>query len=173
MPLRGLDGVGPTVRVVVFPVLDVGLGEDADAAELAGLSGAVAGGQHDLGGDEGAGAAERRLPGDVHHDENDGGMGISVERTVGDERGAIRALGIRGDSVAAEQAEAGGGQDRDDETCPHGGSLSGWDAIVTPNGPTSQNTQHARRITPYPLIRGPELPARSLTVARRAPGNRQ
>src|SRR6266545_7661692 len=171
MPLRGLDGVGPAERVVVFPVLDVGLGEDAHAAELAGLSGAMSGGQQDLWSDEGAGAAERRLPADVHHEEDDGGMGIPVERAVGDERGAIGVSGIRGTPVAAEQAEAGGGQDRDDETCPHGASLSGWDAIVTPNGPTSQNTQHARRITPYPLIRGPDLPAKSLTVARRVSEN--
>src|SRR6266508_3946281 len=146
MPLRGLDGVGPAERVVVFPVLDVGLGEDAHAAELAGLSGAVAGGQHDLGGDEGAGAAERRLPGDVHHYENDGGMGISVERAVGDERGAIRALGIRGDSVAAEQAEAGGGQDRDDETCPHSTSLSVCFTIVATNEIYTLSLHDARRI---------------------------
>src|SRR5207247_5119433 len=66
VPLRGLDGVGASERIVVVPVLHVRLGEDSHAAELARLPGAVSGGEHDLRGDQGSGSAERRLPGDVH-----------------------------------------------------------------------------------------------------------
>ena len=124
MPRRGLDGVGAGERVVVVPVLHVRLREDAHAAELAGLPGAVAGGEHDLLGNEGAGAAERRLPADIHHDEDDGGMGVAVGRAVCDEGGAIWALSICGDSLAAEQAEAGGGKDRDE--CTHAHDSSSW-----------------------------------------------
>src|SRR5438132_11935962 len=82
----------------------------------------MAGGEHDLRGDDGAGAAERRLAGDVHDDENDGGMGIPIERAVGNEGWAARVSVGRGNPVAAEQADTGGGQDRDDETCVHGSS---------------------------------------------------
>src|SRR6266516_6014553 len=103
MPLRGLDAVGTGERIVVVPVLDVGLGEDAHAAELAGLSGTVSGGQQDLGSDEGAGAAKRGLPGDSHHEQDDGGMGVPVELAVGDEGGASQARRTRGYSGAAEQ----------------------------------------------------------------------
>src|SRR6266516_1776548 len=126
MPLRGLDAVGTGERIVVVPVLDVGLGEDAHAAELAGLSGTVSGGQQDLGSDEGAGAAERGLAGDIHHEQDDGGMGVPVELAVGDEGGASQARRIRGYSVAAEQDDASDSKDRDDATCPHGSSLQAF-----------------------------------------------
>src|SRR6266705_2940087 len=95
----------------------------------------MAGGEHHLRGDDGAGAAERRLAGDVHDDEDDGGMGIPIERAVGNEGWATRVSEVAGNSVAAQQADAGGGQDRDDETCSHCSSQgSGTGArIVTRN----------------------------------------
>src|SRR2546430_9134243 len=42
---------------------------------------------------------------------HDGGMSVAVDRAIGDERRAIWALGFGGDSVAAQQAEAGGGKE--------------------------------------------------------------
>src|SRR6266704_4841468 len=126
MPLRGLDGVGTGEREVVVPVLDVGLGEDAHAAELPGLSGAVSGGQQDLRSDEGAGAAERRPAADIHHEEDDGGMGVAVELAVGDKGGASQAGRIRRYAVTAEQDDASDSKDRDDATCPHGSSLQAF-----------------------------------------------
>src|SRR5207247_6909731 len=102
--------------------LAVVLRDDADARELARHPGAVSGREHDLRGDEGAGTAERRLPGDIHNDQDDGGMIVAVERAVRDEGGAIRAE-IGGDSVAAEHADASCGNGRNDETRLHGSSL--------------------------------------------------
>src|SRR6266513_6239903 len=92
LPRRGLDGVGASEREVVVTVLDIGFGEDAYGAELAGLSSTMSRGQHELRGDKGAGAAERWLPADIHHDEDGGGMGIPVEHAISDERRAIRGL---------------------------------------------------------------------------------
>src|SRR2546430_10215248 len=100
MPRRGLDGVGATAEGIGGVVLHVGLVEDADARELARLAGAVAGGEHDFRGYDGAGAAERRLAdGGVHDDQDDGGMSIPIERAVGDERRPTGVSVGRGNSV--------------------------------------------------------------------------
>src|SRR5207249_7288320 len=62
------------------------------------------------------------LAGDVHHDEDRGGVGVPVDRTVSDEGGARRVAEIGGDSVAAGQSDASDGKHRTDQTCPHGSS---------------------------------------------------
>src|SRR6266850_6056067 len=62
----------------------------------------------------------------------------SIQRAVGDKRRAARVSGVRRNPVAAEQADARGGQDRDDETCLHGSSRVGGVAIVTWNGRIDQ-----------------------------------
>src|SRR5438093_6436599 len=95
----------------------------------------MAGGENEFRGDDGAGAAERRLAGDVHDDEDDGGMGIPIERAVGNEGWATRVSVSCGNPVAAQQADAGGGQDGDDETCSHWSSQGSGTgvAIVTRN----------------------------------------
>ena len=103
LPGYGLDRVGAREREVVVSVLDVRFGEDADAAELARLSGAVPGSQHHLRSDEGAGAAERRLPADTHHHHHHGGMGIPVDVPVGDERGAVPAAFAHRPGATADQ----------------------------------------------------------------------
>src|SRR5881396_2229383 len=100
----------------------------------------MAGGEHEFRGDDGAGAAERRLAGDVHDDEDDGGMGVPIERAVGNEGWPTRVSEVAGNPVAAHQADAGGGQDGHYETCSHcssQGSGTGV-AIVTQNECLSQ-----------------------------------
>src|SRR5438067_13754724 len=125
VPRRGLDGVGAAREWVGRVVLHVGFVEDAQARELARLTGAMAGGEHEFRGDDGARATERRLASDVHDDEDDGGMGIPIERAVGNEGWATRVSVGRGNPVAAQQADAGGGWDGHDETCSHSASHEG------------------------------------------------
>ena len=89
-PLHGLDRVGARERIVVVAILHVGLGEDAYAAELTRLAGAVAGREHDFRRDQRPGAAERGPPADLHQDEDDGGMRRAVECAIRDEGRRIR-----------------------------------------------------------------------------------
>jgi len=64
----------------------------------------VTGGQHDF---RGISVPEHRNAGlrDIHDDEDDGGMGITIERAVVRTTGHP-ASGSRGNSVAAHQADA-------------------------------------------------------------------
>ena len=68
-------------------------------------------------------------------------MGIPIERAVGNEGWATRVSVGRGNPVAAQQGDAGGGQDRDDETCFHCSSLGSGTGvrIVTRNESLSQS----------------------------------
>jgi len=52
--------------------------------------------------------------------------------------------GRRGDAVAAEQADAGGDQGRDDETCVHGSSRGGGAAIVPGTGAATRARQRVQ-----------------------------
>ena len=124
VPLHGFDRVGSGERIVVVAVLDVGLGEDAQSAELARLTGAVARGQHHFRGDQRTGATERGVAADVHDNEHDGRMAVAIERPVGNGRGIGRdsLKRRRGDSVAPEQRRANN-NDRDRTTNLHGTSL--------------------------------------------------
>src|SRR6266550_2583139 len=122
MPFLRLDGVPTCKRIVVVAVLDIRFGEDAHAAELARLARAMSGGEDDFGGDQGPGAAECWLAGDVHDDEHHGGMGIAVERTVCNKRRTIRGWEIRHGSVAAEQAATESSKRGDKNASPHDSS---------------------------------------------------
>ena len=70
VPRLRLDGVRSRERIVVVAVLDVGFGEDAHAAEFAGLARAMSGREHDSRGEERSGTAKPGA-GDIHHDEDD------------------------------------------------------------------------------------------------------